>query len=399
MSVYALNLRHLRAVPAIVELGSVVAAARAVSLSQPALTQGLAKLEGALGQRVFDRCPDGMVPTPAALLLAPRVTRAFGHLAAGLRALRGGGGTRTERALTMPHLRALLLFAAHGSFLGAARAGGLAAPSLHRAVRDLELLCGATLVARHGRAVVLTEAGRVLARAFRLAVCELEAALGDLGALGGAGTMIAVGAMPLARARLLPAAIAGLCAAEPGARVRVIEGAHPELLAQLRAGDLDLLVGVRRDASPGPDVVQESLLEDRVAIIGRRGHPLADLAPDAAALAAFRWIIPVTGAPLHARWRALFAPAEPPAAPIECGSVMVIRGVLIESDFLTLLSPDQVALELSAGVLVTIGAPLAGEVRQIGLTSRADWRPNVIQSRFLDTLRTVARELASPQTG
>ena len=37
---------------------------------------------------------------------------------------------------------------------------------------------------------------------------------------------------------------------------------------------------------------------------------------------------------------------------------MMIRGLLRESDFLTLLSPDQVALELESGMLAAIGAPL-----------------------------------------
>ncbi|MFX8223177.1 LysR family transcriptional regulator, partial [Acinetobacter baumannii] len=39
------NLRHLRAFLAIMESGSVTAAAREVHLTQPAVTQGIAKLE------------------------------------------------------------------------------------------------------------------------------------------------------------------------------------------------------------------------------------------------------------------------------------------------------------------------------------------------------------------
>ena len=46
---FDLNLRHLRALSAIVAQGSMSAAAETVSLSQPALTQGLRKLEQQLG--------------------------------------------------------------------------------------------------------------------------------------------------------------------------------------------------------------------------------------------------------------------------------------------------------------------------------------------------------------
>ena len=38
------NIRHLAAMAAVVELGSVSLAARAVNLTQPAVTQGIAKL-------------------------------------------------------------------------------------------------------------------------------------------------------------------------------------------------------------------------------------------------------------------------------------------------------------------------------------------------------------------
>jgi LysR family transcriptional regulator, regulator for genes of the gallate degradation pathway len=57
---FAYNLRHLRALPAIAEQGSMSAAAQAIGLSQPALAQGLAKLEEQFGTPLFVRAPDGM---------------------------------------------------------------------------------------------------------------------------------------------------------------------------------------------------------------------------------------------------------------------------------------------------------------------------------------------------
>ena len=77
MDPLALNLRHLRAAVAIVASGSVSAAARAVHVSQPAVTQGIAKLEAQIGQQLFERRADGMSPTEAALILAPRADAAL----------------------------------------------------------------------------------------------------------------------------------------------------------------------------------------------------------------------------------------------------------------------------------------------------------------------------------
>src|SRR3546814_595925 len=48
------NIRHLRALAAICRLGSVSAAAQTIGLSQPAVTQGMARLELQLGRTLFE---------------------------------------------------------------------------------------------------------------------------------------------------------------------------------------------------------------------------------------------------------------------------------------------------------------------------------------------------------
>jgi hypothetical protein len=79
-----------------------------------------------------------------------------------------------------------------------------------------------------------------------------------------------------------------------------------------------------------------------------------------------------------------------PDVPIECGSVITIRQILLESDFLTLLSPDQVAVELEAGWLSKIGDPPEGLHRMIGTTTRTGWMPTAMQRAFLQILDEAA---------
>jgi hypothetical protein len=86
----------------------------------------------------------------------------------------------------------------------------------------------------------------------------------------------------------------------------------------------------------------------------------------------------------------MFEDHPTPPAPIECGSVMVIRGILQESDLLTLLSPNQVALEIKAGVLAAIGKPLPHGLRSIGITSRTDWRPPAAQRHLISLIEQTA---------
>lgn len=392
---FALNLRHLRAVASIAATGSVSAAAERVSLSQPALTQGIAKLEAQIDAPLFERRSNGMVATQEGRLLAERADETMAHLAQALRPIRrsGAGFAQAERLVTATQVRALLALADAGSFVSAAAQTALSQPALHRAVRDVERLAGVPLVERRGRGVALTEAGRKVARGFRLAIGAIASGLADLGALSGgpAGLSIAVGAMPLARARLLPEAMARLHHSDPAAGMLVVEGAHRELIDLLREGRIDMTIGALRDPPPGPDVVQRPLLTDRLAIVARADHPLiVEGRTDAAALAAFPWIVGGRTTPLHAQWARLFAGVAPPPTPIECGSVMTIRGLLLAGDYLTLLSPDQVWVEIEHGLLTILGPPLEHSVRTIGITTRADWRPTAIQRRFVALVEDVA---------
>ncbi len=385
---FDLNLRHLRAIPLIAERGSMSGAADGAGLSQPALTQGLAKIERQLGVALFSRRPDGMVATAAGLIFAGRTAAALAQLAAGTRGGgRGGRGfARPDLLMTATQLRAFLALADAGSFVDAARATGWSQPALHRAVRDLEQLGAVPLAERRGRGIVLTPDGRRLARGIRLAAIELTAAIAETHPDAEAGGRLVVGAMPLSRARALPRAVAALLREAPGATVDVVEGSWRELVEPLRDGVIDLMIGALRPEPP-VGLTQTALFDDRLAVVARAGHPLAGVtAPSREELAAYPWIVGAAGTPLRAHFDTLFA-AAPPLAPVECGSVMTIRGVLLESDCLTLLSPDQIALEIAAGLLARIGPPRDDMVRTIGITTRADWRPVALQARFLDLLR------------
>ncbi len=381
MNTSRLNLRHVHAMAAIARLGSVTAAAQAISITQPAITQALAKLESQLGHQLFERRPDGMTPLPAAAIFAPRVETALGHIG--------------SRRVTMACLRAMIALADAGSYAEASSATGLAQPSLHRAVRDLSLALKRNLVERRGKGIALTEQGRRTARAFRLARAELEAGLSELAALDGRETgRITIGAMPLCRARLLPTAVAAFHPEHPESEVVIVEGSFRELIEPLRDGVIDVMIGALRPTAPAEDVVQDELFVDRLVVLGRKRHPLSKLAGNVGtdALAHYPWTISARGTPLRIQWDHMFASAgvAPPRIPVESGSVIANREILRKSDFLTLFSPDQVAVELEAGWLTRICEAPGKLERTIGLTTRAGWRPTAMQTSFLQVLRAAA---------
>lgn len=372
-----LNVRHLMALPIVVRSGSISAAARAVNLTQPAITQGIVKLERQVGMALFDRVPGMLVATPAGHLLAERADNALRLL-----------GTRRT---TAAQIRAFVALAQHGGYAAAATATGLAEASLHRAVADLSLALGARLVDRRGRKVALTRRGEDIARNFRLALAELRSGLAEITALQGQEVgRIVIGAMPLSRARLLPDAIATFLRGHAHVDIVVVEGSHAELIGPLRDGDIDMMIGALRDDAPGADLVQAALFADHPVILARPGHPLTRSVgpPTPADLFGFSWIMAAQGTPLRGLWQQMFARGGVglPKVPIECGSVITIRQLLGQTDFLTMLSPDQVTVELAAGLLVQLGVAPGGVSRAIGLTTRSDWRPTPLQQHFMTIL-------------
>lgn len=374
-----INLRHLRATVEIADRGTMNAAAIAVNLTQPAITQALARFEAMLDVPLFDRRHDGMTVTDAGALLVPRFRAALDHIA--------------SPHVTMARFRALVALADAGSYPGASLLTGLSIPSLHRAVNDLGLSLRRPLVRRRGKVVMLTDAGVRMARAFRLARGELVVALAELAALKGHETRcIAIGAMPLSRARVLPAAVSRFLRRWPGIRITILEGSRTELIEPLRNGAIDMMIGALRHPLLEADFEQAALFDDRPVVIARAGHPLAGAQPGMADLARYPWIIAAPGAPLRESWETLFSEQgiDLPVVPIESGSVMTIRQLLIDNDFLTLLSPDQVAVELEAGWLCRIDTPLSPASRSIGVTTRTSWRPTSVQADFMADLTAVS---------
>jgi DNA-binding transcriptional LysR family regulator len=204
--------------------------------------------------------------------------------------------------------------------------------------------------------------------------------------------------MPLSRARLLPQAIADFLCAHPQVDLSIIEGSHSELVGPLRDGDIDLLIGALRDpADYHGELVQRPLFYDRPVILGRAGHPLLGFRPahTLEQLASYQWVLPAEGTPLRAQWRHMFLAEgiEPPRVAIECGSVMLLRELLVHGDFLTLLSEDQVAVELDTGWLVRIDQAPGNLSRLIGVTTRAGWRPTRLQQRFLGLIDLAAQQM------
>ncbi|MFT3998302.1 MAG: LysR family transcriptional regulator, partial [Asticcacaulis sp.] len=187
---------------------SALKAAEGIHMSQPAVTGAVSALETLIGQPLFTRTPRGMEPTQAGQLFCARAQAAVAHLEAAevfLNARRGGHRLPMHRLVSEGQLRALSAIIETGGFSQAARRLGLAQPSVHRAARELETLCGLTLFRRTPGGIEPTAEAREVARRGDLFGRELQAGVDELAELKGVvdGTL-SIGALPLARSEWLP---------------------------------------------------------------------------------------------------------------------------------------------------------------------------------------------------
>lgn len=391
------NLRHLKAFLHVGALRSVNRAGVEMNLSQPAVTQAIARLERRFGADLFVRHPTGMYPTDAGNILLGRVERVFDALRAGLSGMSGPPGTELSPDLLLKsvQLDALAMMNRTSTQEGAAELLGVTVAAMSRNLNTLEDRLNTMLLLRDGSQLRLSKAGGELARVAKLSQRELELAREELSDVAGQHRgRLSVGALPMARTYITPKALTATGMRYPAVRVQLVEGGYETLLRALRDGDIDFIVGTLREPAPAPDVIEVPLFRDRLCVVGRVGHPLANVAsPGLPEFIHYPWIAPRVGSPARAEFDAIFASeAIMPPQIFEVASHMAVRSILRESDTLALISRHQIRYEERDGQLMVLSETLASQTRTIGYTVRARCTPTRIQQFFLDELARVSTE-------
>ncbi|MCW2996825.1 MAG: LysR family transcriptional regulator [Solirubrobacterales bacterium] len=208
--------------------------------------------------------------------------------------------------LDLQRLRLLRELQARGTVAAAAAAVGYTPSAVSQQLAVLEREAGIKLLARAGRGVRLTDAGRVLAAHATTLLAAAEEAEADLARAGDtvAGT-IRIAAFQTAMLHIVIPAVAALARKHPQLRVEVIESEVEDALPDLRHQRIDLLIVDEYDGLPRErhaDLQRETLLREQVRIILPAGHALARARrrPALAALAEEAWSSAQVGSGHHA---------------------------------------------------------------------------------------------------
>jgi DNA-binding transcriptional LysR family regulator len=182
--------------------------------------------------------------------------------------------------LNLERLRTLDALSRHGSVSGAAEGLHITTSAVSQQMSKLEREVGQQLLAKNGRGVRLTDAGRLLAEHAARILSQVELAQSDLEAQRGQVVgELRLSAFPTAARGLFPTALAALRAQHPALRIRSCELEPEGGIAGVVRGDLDLAVVLDwyNKPMPLPDgLVKAPILDDPADVALPAGHRLAD---------------------------------------------------------------------------------------------------------------------------
>ena len=171
-------------------------------------------------------------------------------------------------------MRQVLAIHRHGSFVKAADDVGVAQPTLSKSIARLEDELGLKLFDRSGSGAKVTPMGALLVDRAETIISEAERLARDIeliaaGQIGEA--RIAVG--PAMRS-FMPAYAEAIASRFPTLRLKLNVDLRDRLLADLRAGALDIAITARSE-DIGNDYVQAEIFREPVIAVASPDHPLA----------------------------------------------------------------------------------------------------------------------------
>jgi DNA-binding transcriptional LysR family regulator len=355
-SANALSLRHLARVVGLADLGTVARVADELSCSAAAVTKSVIEIERLLDVTLFDRLGSSYRLTREGEILSQRSRTAMEIYR---RAVADDPRTRPV-PVSNKRVDAVLAAFERGKLSLAAADLGLTTSAIYGAISALEKSWSRELFHRseHGE-LIPTQFGHEIARALKRMRAEIRFALEEIANLAtGVRGRVNVGVLPRAREYLLPRAINRLLEDHPEIVVNGFDATSPTVLSGVRNGDLDFVVGPLWDRSEQPDLHQDSLLSDHLIAITRKDHPLAGVAQPSLeqAIREYGWIVGLREGIVWSIFRRVLESngiAEPQKM-IETNSFSLMRGLLLEGDWIGVSSMAEIHNFPGAGQLATL---------------------------------------------
>ena len=283
--------------------------------------------------------------------------------------------------MTIPQLRTFDALARSGSVRSAAERLFVTQPAVSSVLAALQRELGVALVARDGRGLQLTAAGRTLASYARRVLGLLdEAATAAVSAAAPERGTVRIAAVTTAGEHLLPRHIAGFRLKHADAAVRLEVANRDRVFALLGDHDVDIVFAGR------PPEAQFRSLAVRNNDLVVVASPATVASTPATALARQTWLLREPGSGTRSTVEEYFAAAGISPPTLTLGSNGAIREALVVGLGISLLSADAVSADIEAGRLAQVPAPGMPLRRSWHVIARTDSPLSATAELFVDHL-------------
>jgi DNA-binding transcriptional LysR family regulator len=303
------------------------------------------------------------------------------------------------RVLERLRIRSLLVLVTIVDAGGVVRAAdelGMTQPAVTRTIRELEQVLGVTLFSKAGRGIAPTPIGASLYRHSRHVLSQLRLTAEEIEAAE-TGGYVRVGVLLAAASGLLPRAIMRFKERFPTVTVTLRDRAGEQLLPDLIAGELDMILGRVSPLDQRAGLVHEVLYEEPIVLCCRAGHPIFKgaerLRIGIEQARRYPWILPPRGLGLRHQIDSALQTANvrPPAEVVESVATLVNRSLLLNSDMMVFVPAQVVAEDVALGLLKAIPVPFDLTSDPVAVTFRAKDDLSPAAAQFAVCLRESTR--------
>jgi LysR family pca operon transcriptional activator len=306
----------------------------------------------------------------------------------------------TDR-LKIRHLRALVAVAEQGTLVRAADVLSITQPAVSKTLAELEDIVGRRLLERTPKGVTLTAAGRVLLRHAGASLRTLSEGLDSLAAeQEGEVPAFLIGALPNVAATVLPPALLRFAAATPRARLTVRTGSNANLIAALRQGVLDLVIGRLAEPSDMQGLSFEQLYTEPLVLVVRADHPLAGRRRvEPALLRQHRLVLPDAGTRVREAADRFFVSSGMglPVQTLETIDLAFGRSYVLQSDAVWFVPLGAIENDLRQGTVARLPIDTRITEGPVGLTRRVDRVPSQALQELVEEIRRSAAQRLQAQ--
>ncbi len=302
---------------------------------------------------------------------------------------------RVATRLKLKQLQLLIAVGKHGNIQNAARELNISQPSATKMIKDLELDFEVQLFERTNRGVIPTPYGETLVRHGKLIFAQLSNAAQELDDLNeGSSGRVVIGTLLAASSNLLPKAIENLLAERPRVAIKVVEGTNEVLMPELRAGEIDLIVGRLPTHRHRSELLQEKLFDESIVVVSGSRHPLAGKkALQFEDLKEFGWILPPIETTLRRQLDQFFLKQDqysPPFA-LESVSYLTNRSLLQSKDYVGIMPAHVAEQDVATGSLTQLDIVLPFGTGPVGVSYRKSGSLSPAGDAMLRGLRAAAK--------